>query len=206
MGGGVLDVLAALAVVLAQAMLLAAIPVAYGYAGVALIRLLANRDYWSIPLAIRLGMLAGLMAGAALLIASPIAYLYDPNEIFLDQGYWNIGVGEFLADRANPLAYGFDSLFARLARPHPFDLFDLYVVLTGGLLLFALGLCVAYFRGIDRLRALAATLTAFLWAAYMAVYLIAVLCLLLFKLNFWSIAVAILLIQFFRGRTHARSH
>ena len=33
MGGDVLDVLAALAVVLAQAMLLAAIPVAYGYAG-----------------------------------------------------------------------------------------------------------------------------------------------------------------------------
>ena len=205
-GSGVLELVGAGAVVLAQVVLLVAIPIAYGYAGVALIRLLANRDYWTIPPVARLSLLAGLLMGVALLLSSPQAYKYDPNEIFVDGGYWNVDLGTFLAERANVLSYGVDGLIDRLTRPHRFDGFDLFVTAIFGMLLAAVALLLRYFRGGDRWRALAASLAAFVWAAYMAIYLIALTCYVLYKLNFWSVLLVTLVLQVFRHRRRHRGH
>ncbi len=173
-----------------------------GLMALALVRLaaavfgaVAPRDAVAVPILHVMGLAGGLALGIALLAATPDAASFHPGEVFRRDGPWMLDLRDFLARSV----------------PGPATLHNLAAVLLGGgwlgcalawvaALSLAGGAAIALlgWRGPARLRALLAVFTLSAWTALLIHYGAHLLAWIAAQLNFWTLAVLLLLFQHWR--------
>jgi hypothetical protein len=209
-----------------------AIPVLYVWIGGSVYAWLRGRDPVVGVAGAPLTHVGGLLVGVTLLRFSPHADAYDVDHIFGNSGPWNIDFFTFLAYRANPWAYPWDTLYSMvLSGPAEWARQSLATAFAalGGVLparsiriswpsfkfqplqtvnqwircrFAALGV---FGRPTALVRGALFGMAAMLWSAYLVVYTINVLYWSLNALNFWALLVTAFIYQKYRHAAHRAS-
>jgi hypothetical protein len=163
-------------------------------------RSMQPHDFFEVPLVTGLAKLLGMTLGIALICARYDRRFFDPHALFIPESPWNLSLWQFLADRANPLNYGIGTLIddpAGNVANAPF------LVLTGivaVLLLAAVAASFVFWKAAMARRAALLSLALAVFVAYLTIYGICLLLWSLYLLNFWTIALAVVMFQYYRGR------
>lgn len=167
--------------------------------------IVAPADAEAVPILHVLGAGTGLVAGMALLLSVPHAGAFAPGILFERGAAWDLSLGDFLAAYALPrwvtlrsllLSIGGEGSLLQVATAR----FAMVGLLAGPLLALRL------WRGLARLRALAAFLLLVLWTALILHYALHLAAWTVAQLNFWTFAIALLLFQRWRYRTRLPAH
>lgn len=145
-----------------------------------------------------LSLVSGIYLGFVLFAGNMPAGYLTLEQIFQEGGPWDLTLGGFLAERANPFSYSlspiFENIYADGGRLH----------LNPGLHFFFLASVFVvvgpYIRWRNR-RALAngmKNLLIVLWGAYATVYLHGLLFWVLNIFNFWTFLLVVVIVQFIR--------
>jgi hypothetical protein len=202
------ELLATVAVIvqrLFQAAVLILLPAAYLWLTITVTRLVVFPDYWQVTPPSRLAIISGLGVGLALVYASDLAPLYKMKPIFAEDGPWNLGVVDFLIERANPWLYSHRDTAALLANPDQNPKFTLAILMLSLLLAIATWFAVRAFQSWWMLIAILATFALAAAMVPLAIYLVALLAYSLHVFNFWSAAILIVITQYYRARQRQRA-
>lgn len=145
-----------------------------------------------------LSLVSGIYFGLVLFAGNMPDGVLTLEQIFQDGGPWDLSLGSFLAERANPFSYSLspivDQIYAADGSLHG----------DPGIYLFALVALSAvvgpYIRWRGR-RALAngmRNLLIVLWGTYATIYLLALLFWILNILNFWTFFFVVAIVQYIR--------
>ena len=130
---------------------------------------------------------------------------FDLHALFIPESPWNLSLWQFLGERANPLYFGIGTLVDDPAGNRATATFVVLISIVAALLVAA---AAAPFVFWPRAMARRAALLSMLLAAFVAYLTIYVICLIfwsLYLLNFWTIALAAVMFQYYRGRAkHAQ--
>jgi hypothetical protein len=178
------------------------LPIVVGEIGWFILRLIGPSDFWRVPAITRPAKLLGLIIGiVALSTVHEEARFFDLHLLFVPESPWNVSLWTFLAERVNPLVY--IDPFRRVMQLPRIAALDAGLI---AILALAAWVIVAplYFwrRAIlpaAPLAAIAGLLFALLFA-YLTIYMVCLGLWTLHLLNFWSLAVLIVLFQYYRHR------
>ncbi|CAK0776563.1 conserved membrane hypothetical protein [Gammaproteobacteria bacterium] len=186
--------------VIVHAALVVSIPVLVANGGEAVMHVIANHEFHAIPILTTLARLQGLLAGGLLLHASFDESYYDLQALFVPASRWNLTMNQFLLERANLFAYDPEPLL-NLLREQPWSgrglLVALVVVVIPTLLVM---MCLRFWKLWDALRGMVACAGTALWSAWITVYLVCLVFWGLYLLNYWSLALLAVYIQYQRSR------
>lgn len=156
------------------------------------------REYWHVPIVTRPAAAAGMLLGWCLLYADPYGPSYRPASIFEVGGPWDISWTQFLRYRADPALYDASALLAVLRSPDLDPQLAFALLIAFVLLVIAFVSALVYLRGLTLAAGLVGI--AFLTTAALAitVYVTALGAYTLNTLNFWSAAVALVILQYYR--------
>jgi hypothetical protein len=157
-------------------------------------------DFFEVPLVTGLAKLLGIALGIALIYARYDRRYFDPYALFIPQSPWNLSLWQFLADRANPLNYGIGTLVDDSAGHVASTPFLVLIGIVAALLLAAVAAPFFFWRGAMARRAALLSVALAAFVAYLTIYAICLLLWSLFLLNFWTIALAVVVFQYYRGR------
>jgi hypothetical protein len=157
-------------------------------------------DFFEVPLVIGLAKLLGIALGIALLYARYDRRYFDPYALFIPQSPWNLSLWQFLADRANPLNYGIGTLVDDPVGHVASAAFMVLIGIVAALLAAAVAIPFLFWRGAMVWRAALLSVALAIFVAYLTVYAVCLLLWSLFLLNFWTIALAVVVFQYYRGR------
>ncbi|HLW28851.1 MAG TPA: hypothetical protein VKY54_14045 [Kiloniellales bacterium] len=178
-----------------HAFLVLALPFVPLAAGTRLISLIQNARLPLTPVIETAALAVGVLLGSFLLAQHLPAGALSLTDVFTPASHWNIGLKEFLFERANPSAFPLmEVLVPGVADQHFGPVQQGLLPALGVLLVLPLLLE----RGPAAVANSARNLLIAIWAAYATVYLICLFYWLLALLNFWAFLVAMLLIQFLR--------
>ncbi len=163
-------------------------------------RRMLPRDFFEVPLLTGLAKLLGITLGIALIYARYDRRYFDPHALFIPESPWNLSLGQFLADRANPLNYGIGTLVDDPAGHVASAGFLVLIGIVAALLLAAVAAPFLFWRGGMARRAVLLSLALALFVAYLTIYGVCLLLWSLYLLNFWTIALAAVMFQYYRGR------
>jgi hypothetical protein len=161
---------------------------------------LLPRDFFEVPLVAALAKLLGMTLGFALLYARYDRRHFDPYTLFTPESPWNLSFWQFLGERANPLNYGLGTLVDNPAGNMATATFLVLISIVAVLLAAAVAAPFRFWHGEIARRAVLLSLLLSAFVAYLTIYAICVLLWSLYLLNFWTIAVAIVVFQYYRGR------
>lgn len=160
------------------------------------LRRVRNAEFEALPVLTILANLTGLAAGLLLIAGSDLAPMFRLGMAFDKDGPWGISWYVLLSDRLNPAHYTPFGLYERLDAPgHGWFVGLLRWAPPIGLFL-AAAIAIRAWGGREALRAIGAVLVLFAWATAMTVYIIAGGLWLLNVLNFWALAIVLLLLYF----------
>lgn len=187
---------------LAQVMVVISIPFVVSHGGELAIHVIAHREFTEIPILTTLARLQGLLAGGLLLYVNFDQSYFDLMGLFMPDGRWNLTWSQFLLERSNVFMYDWWPVLKLLGRLPA--LMGWMALLVWGVLPVLLGaLCLRYWPLRDALRGLLACGGTALWSTWLTIYLVCLIFWGLYLLNFWSLALAALYIQY---RRHGHGH
>jgi hypothetical protein len=157
-------------------------------------------DFFEVPLVTTLARLLGITLGVALLYARYDRRYFDPYSLFVPESPWNLSLWQFLGERANPLNYGVGTLVDNPAGNMGNDTFLILISIVAVLLLAAVAAPFRFWHGGMARRAAFLSLLQAAFVAYLTIYAICLLLWSLYLLNFWTIALAIVVFQYYRER------
>ncbi len=192
--------LVALARVLFEIALVVALPVVAIKLAGRMTRRMPPRDFYEVPLVTALAKLLGVALGVALVYARFDRRYFDLHALFIPESPWNLSLWQFLAERANPLHYGIGTLVDDPAGNRASATF---LVLAGIVAALSAAAAAAPFVFWPVALARRAVLLSALLAAFVAYLTIYAICLALWSLyllNFWIIALAGVMFQYYRSR------
>jgi hypothetical protein len=191
-----------LLVVLLQITVVIGIPFVVSHGGELAIHLAAHHEFAEIPILTTLARLQGLLTGGLLLYVNFDESYFDLQGLFMHDGRWNLTWSQFLLQRSNVFTYQWLPLL-RLLSDLPARSGWLALLVCVILPAMLIALCLRYWPLRDALRGLLACAGTALWSAWLTIYLVCLIFWGLFLLNFWSLALAALYIQY---RRHGHSH
>jgi hypothetical protein len=192
--------LVAIARVVLEIALVVALPIAAIKLAGRITRRMLPRDFFEVPLVTTLAKLLGIAFGIALIYARFDRRYFDPHALFLPESPWNLSLWQFLGDRANPLNYGIGTLVDDPAGNVANATFLVLMSIVAALLLTAVAAPFLFWHGGMARRAALLSLVLAAFVAYLTIYAICLLLWSLYLLNFWTIALAGVLFQYYRGR------
>jgi hypothetical protein len=163
-------------------------------------RRMSPRDFYQVPLVTALAKLLGIALGVTLVYARYDRRYFDIHALFIPESPWNLSLWQFFAERANPLNYGIGTLVDDPAGHRGTATF---VTLIGSVAVLLAAAVAAPFVFWPPAMAQRAALLSVLLAAFVAYLTIYAICLTLWSLyllNFWTIALAAVMFQYYRGR------
>jgi hypothetical protein len=163
-------------------------------------RRMLPHDFFEVPLVTGLAKLLGIALGIALIYARFDRRYFDPHALFIPESPWNLSLWQFLSDRANPLNYGIGTLVDDPAGNVANATFVVLISIVAALLLAAVAAPFLFWRGATARRAALLSLGLAAFVAYLTIYAICLLLWSLYLLNFWTIALAGVMFQYYRGR------
>ncbi len=163
-------------------------------------RRMLPRDFFEVPLVTGLAKLLGITLGIALIYARYDRRYFDLHALFIPESPWNLSLWQFLADRANPLSYGIGTLVDDPAGHVASASFLVLIGIVAALLLTAVAAPFLFWRGAMARRAVLLSVALAVFVAYLTIYGICLLLWSLYLLNFWTIALAAMIFQYYRGR------
>jgi hypothetical protein len=195
-GSGMLDLLS----VIIQATIVISIPTFVANGGEWLMHLIAHHEFHAIPILTTLSRLQGLLAGGLLLHATFDESYYDLQALFVPASRWNLSMNQFLLERANLFAYDPEPLL-NLLRDDPTSVRGLLVALVVVVIPTLLVLvCLRVWKFWDALRGIIACAGTALWSAWITVYMVCLFFWGLYLLNYWSLALLAVYIQYQRSQ------
>ena len=195
--GGSLGVVAR---VLIETVIVAALPIAATKLAGRISRSVRPHDFFEVPLVAGLARLLGVALGVALLYARYGRRYFDPHTLFTPQSPWNLSFWQFLGERANPLNYGIGTLVDNPAGRMGEAGFLVPAALAALLLLATVVAPFLFWEPRLARRAAILALALAVFVAYLTIYAICLFLWSLYLLNFWTIAVLIVMFQYYRGR------
>ena len=151
-------------------------------------RSMVPHDFFEVPLVTGLAKLLGIVLGIALIYARYDRRYFDPHALFIADSPWNLSLWQFLGERANPLNYGIGILV------------DDPAGIVAALSLAVLAAPFLFWSGAMARRAALLSVALAAFVAYLTIYAICLLLWSLYLLNFWTIALAAVMFQYYRGR------
>ena len=162
--------------------------------------LIAHHEFHAIPILTTLARLQGLLFSGLLLHASFDESYYDLQALFVPTSRWNLSTNQFLLERANLFAYDPMPLLS-LLREDPLSLRALLVALVVVIIPTILVLlCLRVWKFWDAVRGIIACAGTALWSAWITIYMVCLAFWGLYLLNYWSLALLALYIQYQRGK------
>jgi hypothetical protein len=192
--------LVAIARIALEMALVAALPIAAIKVAGRITRRMPPRDFYEVPLVTAFAKLLGVALGVTLIYVRYDRRFFDMHALFLPESPWNLSLWQFLAERANPLNYGIGTLVDDPAGHRGTAIF---VALIGSVVALLVAAVAAPFVFWPPAMAQRAALLSVLLAAFVAYLTIYAICLALWSLyllNFWTIALAAVMFQYYRGR------
>ena len=184
--------------------LVIALPIAATKLGARVTHRMPPDDYFEVPLVTGLAKLLGIALAITLLYARYDRRYFDPYALFIPQSPWNLSLWQFLAERANPLNYGIGTLVDDPVGHVASTPFMVLVGILAALLAAAVVAPFLFWRRAMAWRAVLLSVALAVFVAYLTIYAVCLLLWSLFLLNFWTIALAVVMFQYYRGRaTHA---
>jgi hypothetical protein len=163
-------------------------------------RRLLPHDYYEVPLVTWLARLLGIVLGVTLIYVRFDRRYFDMHALFTPESPWNLSLWQFLTERANPLQYGIGTLVDDPAGNRTTATFVVLISSVAGLLLASVAAPFVFWpRAMARRAALLSMLLA-AFVAYLTIYAICLVLWSLYLLNFWTIALAAVMFQYYRGR------
>lgn len=159
-----------------------------------------------ISLLSKLAMITGLLLGVGVIAASETRPSFDINDIVAADGAWDVSWQAFLTDIADPGLYHYHALWAHLTAPRLSGLWLTYGVAVSAALLASAVATVWMLRGRDFLIGVVAMAYEILVMQALAMYVIMLAAYTLCTLNFWSILVALFILQYYRYVKHPAGH
>ena len=157
-------------------------------------------DFFEVPLVTGVAKLLGMTLGIALIYARFDRHYFDPHALFIAESPWNLSLWQFLTDRANPLNYGIGTLVDNPAGHVTNANFLVMTSIVFALLAVAVAAPFYFWRGAMARRAAILSLALAVFVAYLTIYGICLVLWSLYLLNFWTIALAVVMFQYYRGR------
>jgi len=157
-------------------------------------------DFFEVPLVTGVAKLLGMTLGIALIYARFDRHYFDPHALFIAESPWNLSLWQFLTDRANPLNYGIGTLIDNPAGHVTNANFLVLTSIVFALLAVAVAAPFYFWRGAMARRAAILSLALAVFVAYLTIYGICLVLWSLYLLNFWTIALAVVMFQYYRGR------
>jgi len=157
-------------------------------------------DFPEVPLAGAMPRLLGLTLGLVLVYDRYGWRNFDLHSLFDIGGPWDLSLGEFLLQRANPLHYGLASLIDYFALSGVNSVSILVAFLLVALMLGAIMVPFAYWDARVARRVTLVNLACALVTAYLTIYVVVLLFWLLYLLNFWTFALLAAIFQYYRSR------
>lgn len=160
--------------------------------------LVANKEFTAVPILGTLSRVAGVASGGLLLYSNLDISYFDLETLFVPESRWNHGFSEFMLDRGNIFAYELGPLAVALGSGPPAGLVlaSVLAVVSSGA---AAASCFRLWSGRDSWRAVLACGATMAWTSWATVYLSCLTFWLLFKLNFWALALFALYYQYRRS-------
>jgi hypothetical protein len=163
-------------------------------------RRMLPHDFFEVPLVTALAKLLGIALGLALIYARFDRRYFDMHALFIPESPWNLSLWQFLGDRANPLNYGIRTLVDDPAGNLANATFLVIISIVAALLAAAVAAPFLFWHGAMARRAALLNLALAAFVAYLTIYAVCLLLWSLYLLNFWTIALAAVLFQYYRGR------
>lgn len=178
-----------------QAAVVIAIPFIVSHIGKLLLHKVVNEEFFQVPILKSLAHLQGVMAGLLLMRLELDRSFFDLERMFLVQGPWDISLSELLLERANVFVY--DSfLITRLLGEVPSNEGLLAILIVVLLPLLIVIFSMRFWELTDATKALLASAGIALWTGWFTVYLVCTVFWTLYLLNFWTLGLAVLYIQY----------
>jgi hypothetical protein len=178
-----------------QAAIVIAIPFIVSHIGKMLLQKVVYHEFFQVPILKTLAHLQGVLAGLLLMRLELDRSYFDLERMFLKDGPWNINISEFLLGRANVFVY--DSFpVMRLLGEVPSSEGLLAVLIVVILPLLILILSMRFWDMSEAIRALLASAGIALWTGWFTVYLVCTVFWTLYLLNFWTLGLMVLYIQY----------
>lgn len=172
--------------------------------GAAQFNLLAPADAEAVPIFHITAVLAGILGGAALLIAAPHLDAFAPRRIFAENSPWAVELQEFLASYALPRKAAFDSIAAGLRGDGAAPMIVMAWLAVAGILAGGFA-ALRFWRGRERLRALLAFASLASWIALLIGYVAHLAAWVAAHLSFWIFLLLLVALQRWRHGT-PRTH
>jgi hypothetical protein len=163
-------------------------------------RRMPPQDFFEVPLVTGLAKLLGMTLGIALIYARYDGRYFDPHALFIAESPWNLSLWQFLGDRANPLHYGIGTLIDDPAGHVAKAPILVLMSIAAALLAAAVAAPFLFWQGGMARRAALLSLALAGFVAYLTIYGICLLLWSLYVLNFWTIGLAVVMFQYYRGR------
>jgi hypothetical protein len=192
--------LVALARVALEIALVVALPIAAIKLAGRITRRMLPDDFYEVPLVTGLAKLLGIALGVALIYLRFDRRYFDVHALFIPESPWNLSLWQFLGDRANPLHYGIGTLVDDPAGNRATAAFVVLISIVAALSVAAVAVPFVFWpQAMARRAALLSVLLA-AFVAYLTIYVICLILWSLYLLNFWTIALAAVMFQYYRSR------
>jgi hypothetical protein len=157
-------------------------------------------DFPEVPLAGAMPRLLGLTLGLVLVYDRYGWHNFDLHSLFDIGGPWDLSLGQFLLQRANPFHYGVASLIDYFARSGVNSVSILVAFLLVALMLGTIMAPLAYWDTPVARRVAFGNLACAVVTTYLTIYVVVLLFWLLYLLNFWTFALLAAIFQYYRSR------
>lgn len=154
----------------------------------------------------KLAMATGLLLGIGVIAASDARPSFDINDIFANDGAWDVPWRTFLTDIANPGLYGYGGLWQQLTAVQldgPWTVYGVAVTAAGLACLISL---LVMLRGEEFLVGIVAMVYEILVMQALAMYTIMLIAYTLCTFNFWTALIALMILQYYRYVKHPSGH
>lgn len=172
-----------------------------------LLGLYASRLIWRVPSLAFFGRIPilsqlstgfGILLGFGVLITSDTRPVYEINTILEAGGPWDLPWRAFLSTVADPSLYHYGPLWAELSADEVPTRWAVYGVILAALGFASVMAVLILLRGVEMIIGLIGVLFAALIAQMITTYLITLIPYTLNTLNFWTAALALAVLQFYR--------
>jgi hypothetical protein len=178
-----------------QAAVVIAIPFIVSHIGKMLLHKVVYHEFFQVPILKNLAHLQGILAGLLLMRLELDSSYFDLERMFLADGPWNITLSEFLLERSNVFVYDSFSVMRLLGEvPSSEGFLAVFIAVILPLLIVILSL--SFWQLHEALRALLASAGIALWTGWFTVYLVCTVFWTLYLLNFWTLGILVLYIQY----------
>lgn len=179
---------------------IALLPFALAWFAYVAVDLVSRHEFFQVPLVYSLASVVGLCSGLALIhVRAGTGREATLASLLRAGGPWDISAAEFLSDLVNPFGYDPVRVVEEFMAPGHGDALRVIVIIgmiaAAALVVFTILLWWSLFA----LRALVAAAIVVLWTMMLTIYIVSLAYWSVAQLNFWIIAIILVVFQFHRN-------